>query len=498
MGDGLGVQRGNTNELVIGVVAPVGVKVDGLEATIRERLREAGYDLRVYKLSNYIRDYLEDHKAPPAPSHPEHLRLAALMNAGNKIRRELGNGAVAQMAVAGIHSTRPIPDKEPINLDGTAHLIVSLKNPEEVRVLRRIYASSFFVIGVHSSHADRVRLLRERSLSNAEAESIIAKDEEEDEQCGQQTRKAFQLADTFIRSGEKGPDSTQLTRFLALIFGHPYETPTIEEQGMIHAYVASMCSGSLSRQVGAAILSQDGDLLATGRNDTPRFGGGLCWPNLASTRDADRGIDSNDQVKDELIVKIMRATATTKARAKENAEKLLSEGKLKLRGTGLLDLTEYGRDVHAEMEALLSAARNGIAVKNASLYTTTFPCHNCAKHIVAAGIKSVYYIEPYPKSRALELFSDSIELDSNHSNKVRFEPFTGVGPRRFFELFSMSLGNGYPVDRKQGDGRTVEWSPSQYGPRTSFSPSTYIDREGMTIKALKDSAAAIETGDKTK
>ena len=71
-----------------------------------------------------------------------------------------------------------------------------------------------------------------------------------------------------------------------------------------------------------------------------------------------------------------------------------------LKDAAVMDLTEYGRVVHAEMHALCDAARLGKAIKGATLYCTTFPCHNCTKHILAAGIRRVVYIEPYPKSLA--------------------------------------------------------------------------------------------------
>ena len=68
-----------------------------------------------------------------------------------------------------------------------------------------------------------------------------------------------------------------------------------------------------------------------------------------------------------------------------------------------MDLIEFSRTVHAEMAAIVDAARRGVSVQDCNLYTTTFPCHECAKHIVAAGIRRVVYIEPYPKSQALSL-----------------------------------------------------------------------------------------------
>ena len=119
--------------------------------------------------------------------------------------------------------------------------------------------------------------------------------------------------------------------------------------------------------------------------------------------------------------------------------------------TKLADITEYGRAVHAEMSALMTAARNGVKVNKATMYCTTYPCHNCAKHIVAAGLDKVFYIEPYPKSKAIELHKDSItdtEFSDNH--KVKFEAFSGIGPKRYQDLFSMKLGDGQPIIRKIG------------------------------------------------
>jgi deoxycytidylate deaminase len=41
---------------------------------------------------------------------------------------------------------------------------------------------------------------------------------------------------------------------------------------------------------------------------------------------------------------------------------------------------------------------------------TTFPCHNCARHIVGAGIRSCVFLAPYAKSQAAALHSDSLSV----------------------------------------------------------------------------------------
>ena len=127
-----------------------------------------------------------------------------------------------------------------------------------------------------------------------------------------------------------------------------------------------------------------------------------------------------------------------------------------LRTGGLKDLTEFGRAMHAEMNVLLDAALRGVPVKGATLYTTTFPCHNCARHIIGAGIARVVFIEPYKKSRAEQLHADAATIARSDGNgdKVSFDPFVGVAPRRYLEMFDAArrerLGH---VGRRDRNGR---------------------------------------------
>ena len=49
------------------------------------------------------------------------------------------------------------------------------------------------------------------------------------------------------------------------------------------------------------------------------------------------------------------------------------------------------RTVHAEMNALIQCAKEGISTKNTEIYVTHFPCNECAKAIIQAGIKTLVY-----------------------------------------------------------------------------------------------------------
>lgn len=63
--------------------------------------------------------------------------------------------------------------------------------------------------------------------------------------------------------------------------------------------------------------------------------------------------------------------------------------------------------VHAEANALVFAARHGVAVHKADLFTTHQPCLNCAKLIINAGIWRVYFEKEYRLNDGLELLVES-------------------------------------------------------------------------------------------
>jgi dCMP deaminase len=64
---------------------------------------------------------------------------------------------------------------------------------------------------------------------------------------------------------------------------------------------------------------------------------------------------------------------------------------------------EKCKAVHAELNAILAAAMNGVSVMNATMYLTTTPCLFCARTIVNSGIKHVYAMSYYPNPESLDL-----------------------------------------------------------------------------------------------
>ncbi len=90
------------------------------------------------------------------------------------------------------------------------------------------------------------------------------------------------------------------------------------------------------------------------------------------------------------------------------------------------------RTVHAEINALLQCAKFGVQTDGAEIYVTHFPCLNCTKAIIQAGIKAVYYATDYKNNPyAEELFENAgitvqqveleeMILDRNNSEKLKF------------------------------------------------------------------------------
>ena len=60
------------------------------------------------------------------------------------------------------------------------------------------------------------------------------------------------------------------------------------------------------------------------------------------------------------------------------------------------------RTTHAEANAIVQAAKNGVRIDNAEIFVTASPCYNCFKLIANAGIKRIYYNEFYRDERIIE------------------------------------------------------------------------------------------------
>ncbi len=266
---------------------------------------------------------------------------------------------------------------------------------------------------------------------------------------------------------------------------------------MVHAQIAAYQSSSMARQVGAAITRPDGSIVATGTNDVPKFGGGIfdaddLGAGESDVRDFALGFDTSDDQRRELLEDVIKRliqseliTSAKEEHARKLADDLLDDLAGLMRRAKFMGTIDYIRAMHAETAAFSDAARHGIPVHGCTLYVTTFPCHDCAKQIIANGIHRVVYVEPYSKSLAQQFYKAQVNVDGSNPSKesVAFEPFVGVAPRRFRELFAMS------GTRKDANGKYETWNKSKAVPRlpdTLAGSSARTAGEAVELRAFNE------------
>ncbi|MEC4041897.1 anti-phage dCTP deaminase [Myroides odoratimimus] len=460
-----------TDELVFAICSPIGSKKEKFIDKLKEKLeRDYNYRVNILKLSDFI--IKENYKGVEKfDFNGEGSRVFkqyySKIQLGNLLRKERGYAFLAEKAIQKIHLERvdEVKNKqkgleENSELDGeeliynepkaedyesrrVCYIIDSFKNLDELRLFQNIYSENFYLISVFSSLEDRKSNLKEKDFSDTEIIKIIELDDKQKEKFGQNVRDVFVEGDLFIRASTETIPKIELkvSRFLHLIFETGIITPTIEETAMYNAKAAAGNSSCLSRQVGACIIDEKNNILSVGWNDVPKYGGNLYFSNDDNdNRCFVNGKCSNDTQKNKVVKNIV--DTLLKDSIIKNAlgdidgiEKLLIDNIRQ--NSKVKDLIEFSRSVHAEMHAIIQGAlTTGDKILSSRLFCTTYPCHNCARHIVAAGIKEVYYIEPYVKSLCLTLHDDSMTEREDNCNKVKILIFDGVSPNRYLSFFT--------------------------------------------------------------
>lgn len=494
-------------ELVMGLVGPLGTPLSDVYESLRQVLATFGYQTRHIRLSTL----LEAVTAPPTgPSQDEYERISQFMKVGTELRRNTGHGDIlARLAIRqvwkereeilGEHFAGPSGPAHPIAAPAVAYVLNSLKNPEEVDLLRRVYGDGFILLSAYAPKEDRKQTLADRLSTSSDtsndpaqtlADRLINRDHSEEGggDFGQRVSEVFALSDLIVDTREKNKCGAALSRFFNSFFGYPFNSPTVDEFGAYQAYCASFRSLDLSRQVGAAILGEDGSVLGLGHNDAPKSGGGLYWEgDYPDGRDFSIGIDHNVSHRKRIIEEIVKGLNENGIIDKSWSSDptalvdYLHQGKGKQFWSNFLvdNLLEFGRPLHAEMAAILDCTRKGIPLAGATLYCTTFPCHLCARLIIGSGIKRVVYVEPYEKSKTALLYRESVEVDpsSEVPSKVNFTPFVGIAPQVFEKLFS------WKGKRRDQDGKPISWAPNDKKPIIKRYFNTYIMIEAAAIES---------------
>jgi deoxycytidylate deaminase len=450
-----------TQEIVIGVVGYAGSGTTFTVEKFARILEEEGFTPHIIKARKILESWSE-HKGHQSPKEIEDVteKVTAYQNLGDDLRQSSEEfGAVAGWMAKEVHKVRQGKGEN----ETQVFFLDSLKHPAEVELLRQIYGEGFRLIGVGCRPDIRQRRLEIKFHAPEDDEitrDLIDRDAEDSvNKYGQQVNKTFHLSDYFVDntiSAEltedfKLPDT--LKEVFEKLFSLKTYHPSRDEQGLYFADAAATGSACLSRQVGAAIVDESGNLLSVGRNDVPKASGGLYDSDNDDNEEGRcflRGECSNKvyqhQIADDIVRIFDDADMPDLGDKVEYFKKALTK-------TRMGALIEFSRSVHAEMDALVSLSRTGTKLPgNSTLFTTTYPCHNCARHIIASGIKRVVYLEPYKKSLAIDLHDDAIAdnlPDSETGDRVRFEPYVGVAPRLYQAVYRQ---NG---ERKDDSGTAL-------------------------------------------
>lgn len=503
----------SANELIFAVVGHVGSGTSTIARTLKSILEDKNlsggpYESEIIKASEMIKNWAKkEHLTLPASTKKTLKAVGRLQDLGDKMRLP-DQSAIARALVMAIRATRARKQgittltDDPVRPDGKrrAYILESIRHPAEVHLLRNVYGSSFTLIGIVCEQAIRLNRLHKKysDAGDESAQEFMERDAKAPQEHGQRVLDAFHLSDYFIDNSvdrfksDNSPNelwtiNEDLGRLIKIITHSDVIRPTIGETAMFEANGAALRSACLSRQVGACVVDVRGNVVATGTNEVPVAGGGLYGETFDpegtdgrcayyGTKIYCRNTDEQNVIVKEIVDEVLQRFPILKKQSKDELHNLLRRSRI----GGLL---EFSRAVHAEMDALLTAARKGVSSLGTRMWVTTFPCHYCARHIVGAGVDEVQFIEPYPKSKALDLHPDSITLNhqgwlppSQGGDKVLFRPFTGVAPNLYKRAFMK--------DRELKDRETgaVKIGSADWGSPWHLKRISYVEIEAELVK----------------
>lgn len=370
--------------------------------------------------------------------------------------------------------------KQNSNNDECHIVIDSLRNSLEINFFRERF-SAFYLIAVKND-ARKSKLIDNYGKENSKIVDRLIEIDEAEYKCTDYQKGIFytpdvqnciQMADYHINYNILNSDlnnkeqslknyysffsvEEQLMKLQALIQQPGIITPDPTERIMQLAYTAKLNSGCISRQVGAVVTDQEFSAKAIGWNDVPKgslpcslrnikkidsnpfgftkfeLGEGLKETEQINSQEADNLLDNESKKFNEFL--------------KSNYNELkLPEEKLGGRNCPYCFKQAYNsfsgkenqvhtRSLHAEENAMMQISRNGgQGLKNGYLFTTASPCELCAKKAYQLGVRTIYYIDPYPG------ISRNHILKSNELSDPKMVLFSGAVGRAYHKLYEPFL-----------------------------------------------------------
>jgi deoxycytidylate deaminase len=314
-------------------------------------------------------------------------------------------------------------------------VIDGIRNVGEINYLRDSYGYRFTLVAVLASFDARWARIgstyTDRGLDLSDFIADDQRDKNEETDYGQQVELCVDKADILVDNAIVSTAEFQkkLLDFVDLAAGKKLRSASLAEILMNIAFSSSHSSKCIKRHVGAVVADSKGQVVSAGYNENP-LGTNPCVEEPEYHNQCFRDIIRNQHFESlskkgarcpmcgEVIVfeqgPPWRCTACAKNGIKTNLEGFFFPDRA----------MSWCTAVHAEVWAILAAgerARNGV------LYTTTFPCAQCAEKIVQSGILKVVFTESYP---------DPYGASRLRLGKVELEQFEGVRSSSFERIFS--------------------------------------------------------------
>ncbi len=145
-------------ELFIGIVGPLGTDLAAARDELVRELAGVGYESEIVKMSALLKSVPAFGRDLGEVPGFEDERIAAFQKAGDEFRRRARTGAaLAHLGVAFIRNLRHERGSRHRALRRTAYILDSLKHPDEVKELRRVYGSQFVSISFYQPRTQRIR-----------------------------------------------------------------------------------------------------------------------------------------------------------------------------------------------------------------------------------------------------------------------------------------------------------------------------------------------------
>lgn len=237
----------------------------------------------------------------------------------------------------------------------------------------------------------------------------------------------------------------QLIKFISLLFHPGIITPTAQERSMQVAYNAKNNSGCISRQVGAVVTDRNHSIKAIGWNDVAK---NQVPCNLRSLKDLIAGRNKDHFSEFELGQKDnYKDGLNFKQKVQKNIDLSKIDDKLQGRNCSFCFKTCHNsfegesnqvhtRSLHAEENAMLQITKyGGQGVEGGYLYTTASPCELCSKKAFQLGIKTIFFIDPYPGIATSHILKSAKDPCDN-PKLLMFRGAVGRGFHKLFEPFT--------------------------------------------------------------